>query len=274
MAIFYIVCQELKYVIVAPKPLVCVLDCPTCIIHFFCQKVRKRPKPKRPSRAHSGISRPERYALLLFAYKITQPLVYIQSPEITISWNIFQAMHDRLFWGKSQFSPEIPWHGICNLGDLPSMKYANDWAHIYRQKSYLDNDDNDASFCWEVGNAWTILFTRTLLLKLISDNSTTDFMFQHDLFFILFYCRFTVNRSDDLRQLVELQAKLLWRNSRNFHHHHEVEELQVHHRNLVCVCLLLNSYSSDENSQYIYTYTIVLVLNHDGKRNHLLLGSV
>ena len=130
MAIFYIVCQELKYVIVAPKPSVCVLDCPTFIIHFFCQKVRKRPKPKRPSRAHSGISRPERYALLLFAYKITQPLVYIQSPEITISWNIFQAMHDRLFWGKSQFSPEIPWHGICHLGDLPSMKYANDWAHI------------------------------------------------------------------------------------------------------------------------------------------------
>ena len=29
--------------------------------------------------------------------------------------------------------PIFPWntmHGICNLGDLPSMKYANDWAHI------------------------------------------------------------------------------------------------------------------------------------------------
>ena len=223
---------------------------------FFCQKVRKRPKPKRPSRAHSGISR------LLSPREIRATFIRIQNHATfglyTISRDNYLMKHisgyaRQVILGEKSIFPWNTMHGICNLGDLPSMKYANDWAHIYRQKSYLDNDDNDASFCWEVGNAWTILFTRTLLLKLISDNSTTDFMFQHDLFFILFYCRFTVNRSDDLRQLVELQAKLLWRNSRNFHHHHEVEELQVHHRNLVCVCLLLNSYSSDENSQYIYT---------------------
>ena len=184
MAIFYIVCQELKYVIVAPKPLVCVLDCPTCIIHFFCQKVRKRPKPKRPSRAHSGISRPERYALLLFAYKITQPLVYIQSPEITISWNIFQAMHDRLFWGKSQFSPEIPcmayvileiclqWSmqmiGPTYIGKNLTLTMTTMMLHFVEKLAMLEQYYSLGHYYWN----WSVI-----IVRLISCSSMISFSF-------------------------------------------------------------------------------------------------